>query len=267
LTAESGESAVSRRLFEPVRPIRSFETAISSILDGVERNRIRRGGRLPTERQLAAELEISIPTLRQALVVLQRAGVVDVRPGKAGGIFLVTDLIPTDALSEAVAVEEGAALDVLRARRVLEPAATRYAMRVATEDDFAEIERTVELFRTHLGERGHVFRADAMFHRAVVRACGNETLQAAMQSVAKGLAPMRDAYAGGIERDQDSLEIHSTQLAAMRARDEEGLAEIMDRHLRVLEEVFAAAAGKPWEELFAASASAQPPAAIARSGA
>lgn len=260
-----GADSTGRRLFEPVRPIRSFETAISSILDGVERNRIRRGGRLPTERQLAAELEISIPTLRQALVVLQRAGVIDVRPGKAGGVFLVTDLIPTDALSEAVAVEEGSALDVLRARRVLEPAVTRYAMQVATEDDFAEIERTVDLFRVHLGERAQVFRADAMFHRAVVRACGNETLQAAMQVVAKGLAPMRDAYTGGIERDQESLEIHSTQLAAMRTRDEDGLAEIMDRHLRILEEVFAAAAGKGWDSLFAASVSASgpPPAVLA----
>lgn len=78
-------AAGSERLFDAVRPIRSFETAIASILEGVERNRLRRSDRLPTERQLAAQLEISIPTLRQALVVLQRAGVLNVRPGKAGG--------------------------------------------------------------------------------------------------------------------------------------------------------------------------------------
>lgn len=163
----------------------------------------------------------------------------------------MTDLIPTEAISEAVAVEEDAAIDVLRARRVLEPTVTRYAMEVGSEDDFMEIERTIDLVRTHLGERAQVFRADAMFHRAVVRACGNETLQAAMRVVARGLAPMRDAYAGGIERDRETVEIHSTQLAAMRARDEGALTLVMDRHLRIIEDVFATASGRSWEELFA----------------
>jgi GntR family transcriptional repressor for pyruvate dehydrogenase complex len=254
LATTSGSREPVRRHFDPVRPTRSFETAIVSILEGVERNRLRRGDRLPTERHLAAELGISIPTLRQALVVLQRSGVVDVRPGKAGGIFLTSDLIPTEAVSEAVALEEDAAIDVLRARRVLEPAVATYTMHVAAEDDWAELERTVELLASHLGERAPVMRADAMFHRALVRASQNRTLQTAMHAIAKGLAPIRDAYSGGIERDRETLEIHASQLEAMRERDEAALAVTMDRHLRQLEELFAAAIGRSWDDVFATGA-------------
>jgi GntR family transcriptional repressor for pyruvate dehydrogenase complex len=237
-----------------VRPTRSFETAIVSILDGIERARLRSGDRLPTERQLAAELEISVPTLRQALVVLRRAGVIDVRPGKSGGIFLTSELIPTEAISQAVALEESAAIDVLRGRRVLEPAVAAYAMRVATASDYAELERTVELLRTNLGERAQVMRADAMFHRALARACHNRTLQAAMHSIAKGLAPIRDAYSGGVDTDSETLQIHSSQLEAMREGDSTLLVAIMESHLRMLEDAFSNAIGRTWKELFSDAA-------------
>lgn len=236
--------------FLPVRSTRTFEAAIASIIEGVERARLRSGDRLPPEPELAGELGISVPTLRQALVVLSRAGVLEMKPGKAGGIFLITDLIPTEAITHAVALEEHAAIDTLRARRVIEPAVVVHASRVATADDYAELERTIELQRRHLGDRPLVMRADAMFHRALVRACHNRTLQDALQVVARGLAPIRDAYGGGLDADRQTLAIHERQVAAMRQREEPALLEILDEHLRMLEEPFAKGIGSTWRKLF-----------------
>lgn len=59
---------------EPVRAIRTFETAIENIIGAIERNRLRAGDRLPNESELARQLAISKPTLRQALRVLERSG-------------------------------------------------------------------------------------------------------------------------------------------------------------------------------------------------
>jgi GntR family transcriptional repressor for pyruvate dehydrogenase complex len=247
---EAATAPVGR--FRPVRSTRTFEAAIASIVEGIEHGRLRSGDRLPAERELAGELGISVPTLRQALVVLARAGVLDVRPGKSGGIFLVTDLIPTEAISHAVALEEDAAIDALRARRVIEPAVVLHAARVATDDDYLELERTIELLRDHLGERALVMRADAMFHRAVVRACHNRTLQESMHVLARGLAPIRDAYASGLKNDRKTLAVHTRQIEAMRARDEQAPLNILDEHLRLLEEPFARAIGGSWRELFGA---------------
>jgi GntR family transcriptional repressor for pyruvate dehydrogenase complex len=238
--------------FRPVESTRTFEAAIARILEGIERGRLRRGDRLPPEQELAAELGISVPTLRQALIVLGRAGVLDVRPGKKGGIFLVSDLIPTEAISHAVALEEDAAADALRARRVIEPAVVLHAARVATDEDYLELERTVELLRAHVGDRPLVMQADAMFHRALVAACHNETLQESMRVVARRLAPIRDAYGGGVDNDRKTLEVHEQQINAMRARDEKRLLSVLDRHLRLLENPFAAAIGRSWKALFAA---------------
>ena len=237
---------------EPIRATRTFEAAIEHLTEAVERAGLRTGDRLPNESVLAAQLGISKPTLRQALRVLELSGLVDVRRGKTGGIFVSTDLVPAVALYSAVKLEERSAVDVLRARRVLERAVVLEAARRATAADFTAIERTIELLERHLGERPSVMRADAMFHRALVRSCHNETIQAAMQGVARGLAPIRDAYSGGVATDRQTLDVHRRQLEAMRRRDERALETILDEHFRMLERQFAKGIGRRWSELFGA---------------
>jgi GntR family transcriptional regulator, transcriptional repressor for pyruvate dehydrogenase complex len=242
--------AVTSRFAEPIRSPRTFEAAIDHIIDGIERARLRAGERLPNEADLAASLEISRPTLRQALRVLENSGLLDVRRGAAGGIFVVSDLIPTQSISSAVALEESHVLDVLSARRVLERAVTERAVQVASEDDYAEIHRTIVLLREHLGNRALVMRADAMFHRAVVRASHSRQLELSMRGIGRALAPIRDAYSGGLENDQHTLDVHVRQLAAMRDKDMAALEPILEEHFGMLEVMVAEALGRPREELF-----------------
>ena len=75
--------------------------------------------------------------------------------------------------------------------------------------------------------------ANAMFHRAVIRAC-SKTLQSAMRNLESEPAPIRDTYQGGQENDEETLEIHERQVEAMRRRDMSVLAAVLDEHFRTL---------------------------------
>lgn len=251
--------------FEPVSSTRTFERAIDHLVDGIERARLRTGDRLPNEGDLCDQLQISKPTLRQALRVLERAGLLRVRRGSGGGVFLASDLVPTDLISGFVALEEHAVVDVLVGRRIVETGATNLALVSASDDDFAEIARTIDLLRRNLGDRPQVMRADAAFHRAVSYACHNKPLQASMRIVARDLAPIRDAYHGG-EEDAVTLDVHTRQLDVMQRRAAGDLVPVLDEHFRMLETDFAESIGKSWEELFG-RAVAGIPAAIASEGA
>jgi GntR family transcriptional repressor for pyruvate dehydrogenase complex len=248
--------SADRRFAQPIRTGRTFEAAIEHILDGIERTRLRAGDRLPTEAELAAMLEISRPTLRQALRVLESSGLLSVRRGAAGGIFLVSDLVPRDELSSAVALEEHAVLDTLVARRLLESVVTHRSLDMATPDDLEDIRRTVDLLRAHLGDRPAVMKADAMFHRCVVRAAQSHELERAMRGIGRSLAPIRDAYSGGMDQDRKTLRIHEMQLTAMVARDHISLTHILDEHFRMLEDAVATALGAAREELFGGTTAA-----------
>jgi GntR family transcriptional repressor for pyruvate dehydrogenase complex len=239
---------------EPVLTERTFEQAIEHIVEGIERQGLRVGDRLPHEGELAEQLAISKPTLRQALRVLERAGLIAVRRGGGGGIFLVAELVPIDLINSYVASEEHQVVDVLIGRRILEAGVSRLAALSATEEDLDAIQRTVDLLERHRGRRPQVFRADAAFHRAVSRACHNRALQTAMRSLGHELAPIRDAYPGGPEQDDVTLDIHRRQLHAMRVRDLDRLDAVLDEHFRQLECAFAEAVGATWEELFGATA-------------
>jgi GntR family transcriptional regulator, transcriptional repressor for pyruvate dehydrogenase complex len=235
---------------EPVRTSRTFEAAIENLLEGIERSRLRLDDRLPTEEHLAGQLGISKPTLRQALRVLERSGLLRVRAGKGGGIFMASEVIPVDAISHNVAVEAEDAVDVLRGRRVLEGAVTVLATRAATEEDYTGIERTNDLLRRNIGDRPRVMGANAMFHRAVIRASHNRTLQGAMRNFETELAPIRDSYEGGRENDEETLAIHERQVEAMRRGDLKELAAVLDEHFRMLEVEFARALHRKWESVF-----------------
>ena len=87
--------------FEPVATRRTFEEAVEQIAEKVKAGELHVGDRLPSERELAARMRISRPTLREAVKVLAEAGVLEVRRGQAGGIFVAAELVPRDVLRAA----------------------------------------------------------------------------------------------------------------------------------------------------------------------
>jgi len=249
-TAEPQPDPQAERFVDPIRAARAYELAVEHTIDGIERERLRHGDRLPNEDALAAELGVSRPTVRQALRVLQEAGVLAVRRGGGGGIYLASDLIPAYGISSHV-LEDESLVDVVTARRVIEGAITERATVVGTDADLDEVARTVDLLREHVGAHEEAGRADAMFHRAVVRAARSRTLERSMREVERLLAPVRRAYPPSAAEHERTLDVHRRQLAAMRARDLPAVRAVLDEHFRILEETVAARRGHTWEELFA----------------
>ena len=75
-------------------------------------------------------------------------------------------------------------------------------------------------------------------------------LQRAMRLVGQELAPIRDAYRGGPDQDDVTLDVHRRQLHAMRVHDLRVLDAVLDEHFRQLEDAFAEAVGSSWDALF-----------------
>src|SRR3954449_5187615 len=84
--------------FEPVSSRRTFEEAVEQIAERIKAGDLHLGDRLPSERELAALMRISRPTLREAVKVLAEAGVLEVRRGQSGGTFVASELVPRELL-------------------------------------------------------------------------------------------------------------------------------------------------------------------------
>jgi DNA-binding FadR family transcriptional regulator len=153
-----------------------------------------------------------------------------------------TNSLIHDPSSRYVTNEEEAIPQTLRARRVLESAVTEEALRCATDADFDEIQRTVELLLSDGITPAELLRADMMFHQAVGRALHNQVLEQSLRTVYKHLVRFWELR----QRSEAAVvhEIHQRQLLAMRARDPGELARALDQHFRYLEEQFAEASSR-----------------------
>jgi DNA-binding FadR family transcriptional regulator len=112
-------------LLRPVREGNAFEETVERLLTVIKLGVVGPGERFPAERELAAQLGISRPTLREAIRELQHAGYVESRRGRSGGTFVTgAPPVPDQGELRRLAREDGDKLtDALTFRLVIEAGA------------------------------------------------------------------------------------------------------------------------------------------------
>jgi GntR family transcriptional regulator, transcriptional repressor for pyruvate dehydrogenase complex len=236
--------------FEPVTTRRTFEEAVEQIGGKVKSGDLQVGERLPSERELAARMQISRPTLREAVKVLAEAGVLDVRRGQSGGIFVASELVPRELLRSKSEIRVGEVAGVLEARRLLEPRVAQLAAVHAGEDDFGAMQETIERQRELAAKGGFLrhedlfLQLDLKFHLAIARATRNSTVVALMRHLFNRLEIARDMAVHAPLVPDWVIDIHERTLAAIRAADFALIDEVMDEHLSQLEQIWERETGR-----------------------
>ncbi|MEU2639305.1 GntR family transcriptional regulator [Micromonospora fulviviridis] len=124
------------------------DRVLALLVDAIRAGVFEVGDRLPNLRDLADELGISHVVARQAIEVLVECGVLDVRPGRGGGVFLVSSTGLAQALREIYDVPTpDEARNLLEARFVVQRAVVRRAVMHADARDLAELGALVSRMR------------------------------------------------------------------------------------------------------------------------
>jgi GntR family transcriptional regulator, transcriptional repressor for pyruvate dehydrogenase complex len=238
------------RSFEPVATRRTFEEAVEQIAEKVKTGDLHVGDRLPSERDLAAQMRISRPTLREAVKVLVEAGVLEVRRGQSGGIFVAAEVVPRELLHSRQEIRFSEVAGVLEARRLLEPRVAQLAAVHASEEDFAAMARTIERQRElaasddFLRNEDLFLQLDLKFHLTLARATRNATIVALMRSMLRQLEIARDMAMHAPLVPDWTIQIHERTLAAVRSADFALIDEVMDEHLAELEQIWERETGR-----------------------
>jgi GntR family transcriptional regulator, transcriptional repressor for pyruvate dehydrogenase complex len=233
-------------VFTPVQTRRTFEEAAEQIADKVRIGELRVGDKLPGERALAAQMQISRPTLREAVKVLVEAGLLEVRRGPGGGMFVATDVVGVELVRQRSTLRLGEVAGVLEARRMLEPRVAQLAAVRATEDDFAALQRSIDAMRglvdagRALKQEDRFLQLDVQFHLALARASGNATVESLMRVLFRQLEIARDMAMHLPLVPEWTIQIHERTVAAVRSGDLVEVEAVMDEHVGQLE--------RTWEE-------------------
>jgi GntR family transcriptional repressor for pyruvate dehydrogenase complex len=173
------------------------------ILDGV----LKPGDKLPSERDLAQELEVSRPSLREALLKLEAKGLLQARRG--GGTFIADIIAPTltDPLVHLLKDHPGTKYDILELRHALEEVAAYFAAARCTESDREILRRRFEAVEAMRRENDSLRNAetDAEFHLAIADASHNVALMHVMRGLFNLL---RSSIRGFLEKIQEEYGDH-----------------------------------------------------------
>ena len=131
------------------------------------------GERLPAERDLAKQLGVSRPSVREALIALEVEAIVEVRTGS--GVYVLKTPERNKATNNASPTEWGP-LELIRARRVREGEIAAIAALAAKRKHITNMAQALDTMVADANNGILPLQGDRDFHSAIVQACGNSVL-------------------------------------------------------------------------------------------
>ena len=159
-------------LLKAVRSQRRFEQVAEQISKLIKKGKLKPGARLPPERELAKQLEVSRPTVREAMIALEISGLVEVRVGS--GIYVLETEKKNLKLSNKIKDIGPCPLELIEARKEIEGNNAALAAQRIDAKCLEQLEQAVEnMVQDNLvGADG-----DREFHLLVAKATGNSVLE------------------------------------------------------------------------------------------
>lgn len=226
-------------IFRPMHDPRMHERVVDQITFAVRSGAYRVGDRLPSVEQMAHDMQVSKPTVGEAIRVLSDFGVVKSRRGVHGGVTVVSDNIPTTLLMLTKGPAKSSLRELLEARRPVEMEIARLAAARAVPADLEAMQDSIDRLLSQPAGNDWTVRLhfDHFFHYAMGRAARSDLLAYYQHQILEGITVVIQDYFKSVEDPAVVAELHRRTLDAIRGGATEDVDRVMDEHLAYLERV------------------------------
>lgn len=193
------------------------------------------GHKLPPERDLAEALDVSRPTLRQALRALQIMGVIRVRQGSGSYLSNSASDIMRVPLEFALALKDIAKTDLLETRRTLEVELASLAAERRTDLDLQAMQNSLAEMKKMMGDPEAWCRVEPEFHTCIARAARNGVMQTIIEMLSQMLMESRRETVRLLTDYAGSYRSHENIYIEIQKRDSAGAAKMMLEHFALVE--------------------------------
>lgn len=227
-------------MLKPIKPKRISDQVFEQLKDLIFRGHLKPGEQLMTERELAQSLNVSRPTVREAINKLVAVNLLEHRQGQGTFVNQPATSAEKNPLAAVINGHDASLMDLLEVRFGLECNAVALAALRASEEDLDEMEKSVEEMTAAVREGRLGSDADISFHMAIAYASKNIVQIHIMKS-------LYDLLFYGIKeslehlysepRDLDSiLQQHREILQAIRRRNPDEAYAAMKHHITFVQD-------------------------------
>lgn len=257
MSRQIGSTTLPAGRIQPVRPVRLYKQVVDQILSLIESGELAPGDRLPAERALADQLQVSRASVRQALTALEISGAVLVKAGS--GVYVSEPSGDVDQVA-ATLTEAAGPLEILESRSLFEPGVAALAAARRQDGDLVAMRSFVQTMEDELAQGRDGWDADWGFHEALGRATGNPSIERVVSDLRDQMGQriwslMRVRNMARVNNARRYLKDHAAILRAVESGDASRSASLMAKHINnVLRDL-----NSP-SQMLSASASANDPA-------
>jgi GntR family transcriptional repressor for pyruvate dehydrogenase complex len=220
--------------FRQVKKVRVFEEIVEQLKDYFAKGELKPGDRLPSERDLAAQFNVSRVSVRQALTILETQGLLVRKVG--GGTYKVSEEdFEVSQLVNLLTFKKAEINEPLEVRRLIEPKMAQMAAERATQEDIAEMEDCLSRQKARIEAGELIISEDNEFHHAIAKATKNGIIIKLVEAIYDMLWQTRENSIKAEQGSKRSLEGHYPILDAIKKGDSYAAYEAMRKHLEEVE--------------------------------
>jgi GntR family transcriptional regulator, transcriptional repressor for pyruvate dehydrogenase complex len=171
-------------MFTPIKNTKVYEQVVNQIKGMIISGDLKKGDKLPTERDLAEKLQVSRATVREAIRALEVIGLVESRQGAGNYIKESFEDTLVEPLSMMFMLEESNPQEILELRTVLELETAVLAARKITDEELEELKSLIDKINETTDEDLSV-AIDKKFHYTIAKASKNLLIMSVLNVISQ----------------------------------------------------------------------------------
>jgi GntR family transcriptional repressor for pyruvate dehydrogenase complex len=222
-------------LLKPIKRVRLYENAVEQIQSLILRKHYKPNDRLPPERSLAEQLNISRPSLREALRILSVMGLIEIKVGDGIYVKEVSFLPYIESvnlsISSRLQMERDSFIKLWEVRKILEVGMVDHSTRQITEPFLKSLWQCIEEMEKNIGNQDAFISSGIRFHRLIAEAGQNEILILIWDTLANLIRKSHDKIYRIARSPKRSLLAHKRIYFALKKRNIQKAVEAMKKHM------------------------------------
>lgn len=225
-------------IVEPIRRTKIYQEIAkrleAQILDG----HLRPGDSLPSERELMSVYQVGRPAVREALLSLQKSGLIAISTGERARVIQPSASILVDELGSAARYllnTEAGVREFQQARAFFETALARHAALHATAEDLVRLEEALAANEKAIDDQAEFARSDVTFHFVIAQIPRNSLFSALHSAMIVWLTEQRSTSLQVAGAREAAVASHRAIFEAIRRKDADAAETAMKTHLAQVE--------------------------------
>ncbi len=213
------------------RLTKASEVIVTALRDRILYDRLPVGSQLPSESELMEEFGLGRVTVRESLRLLERDGIIEIRRGPSGGVYVGSPDVMrlSEVFTVLLAIRDTRLREFVQFRWLVEPEAARLAALNATDEQRAALQDAVK-------NEGKYFGQTVDIHAMIAEASGNSVLSMSFQAIHDSFVHQhRDSFVRPVDVE-GTRKAHARIVSHIVEGRADEAEEAMRKHLRGYEQ-------------------------------